>query len=82
MAQTVKGLSAVRETQVQPVDWEDPLEKAMAPHSSTLAGKSHRWRSLVGYSPWGHKELDTSEGLHFHFQGILIKKNKHWYSML
>ena len=29
------------------------LEKAMAPHSSTLPGKSHGWRSLVGYSPWG-----------------------------
>ena len=29
-------------------------EKAMAPHSSTLPGKSHGWRSLVGCSPWGH----------------------------
>ena len=28
-------------------------EKAMAPHSSTLPGKSHGWRSLVGCSPWG-----------------------------
>ena len=28
-------------------------EKAMAPHSSTLAGKSRGWRSLVGCSPWG-----------------------------
>ena len=28
-------------------------EKAMAPHSSTLPGKSHRQRSLVGCSPWG-----------------------------
>ena len=35
---------------------EDPLEKAMATHSSILAGKSHGQRSLVGYSPWGHKE--------------------------
>ena len=26
-----------------------------------LPGKSHRWRSLVGYCPWGHKELDTTE---------------------
>ena len=32
-----------------------------------LPGKSHRWRSLVGCSPWGHKELDTTERLHFHF---------------
>ena len=29
------------------------LEKAVAPHSSTLAWKSHGWRSLVGCSPWG-----------------------------
>ena len=33
---------------------ERNLEKARAPHSSTLPGKSHRWRSLVGCSPWGH----------------------------
>ena len=25
------------------------------------------WRSLIGYSPWGHKESDTTERLHFHF---------------
>ena len=31
-----------------------------------LPGKSHRRRSLVGYSPCGHKELDTTERLHFH----------------
>ena len=32
-----------------------------------LPGKSHGWRSLVGYSPWGRTESDTTEGLHFHF---------------
>ena len=31
-----------------------------------LPGKSHGWRSLVGCSPWGHKELGATEGLHFH----------------
>ena len=31
----------------------------MATHSSILAGKSH---GLAGYSPWGRKELDTTEG--------------------
>ena len=30
-----------------------------------LPGKFHGWRSLVGYSPWGHKELDTTERLDF-----------------
>ena len=39
----------------------------MAPHSSTLAGKSHGWRNLVGCSPWGCYESDTTERLHFHF---------------
>ena len=32
-----------------------------------LPGKSHGWRSLVGYSPWSHEELDTTERIHFHF---------------
>ena len=32
-----------------------------------LPGKSHGRRSLVGYSPWGHEEWDTTERLHFHF---------------
>ena len=32
-----------------------------------LPGKSHGRRSLVGCSPWGHWELDTTEQLHFHF---------------
>ena len=32
-----------------------------------LPGKSHGWRSLVGYSPWGRWESDTTERLHFHF---------------
>ena len=45
--------------------WEDPLEKEMATHSSTLAWKIPWTRSLVGYSPWGRKELDMTERLHF-----------------
>ena len=39
MAQTVKRLSTMRETWVQTLDREDPLEKEMATHSSTLAWK-------------------------------------------
>ena len=39
----------------------------MATHSSTLAWKSHGRRSLVGCSPWGLKESDMTEWLHFHF---------------
>ena len=36
-------------------DQGEPLEKEMAPHSNILPWKSHGQRSLVGYSPWGHK---------------------------
>ena len=39
----------------------------MATHSSILPGKSHGRRSLVGYSPWGREESDTTEQLHFPF---------------
>jgi len=43
------------------------ISKAMAPHSSTLAWKSHGWRSLVGCSPSGRYKSDTTEQLPFHF---------------
>ena len=39
VAQTVKHLSTMRETQVRSLGWEDPLEKEMAIHSSTIAWK-------------------------------------------
>ena len=39
----------------------------MAPHSSTLGCKSHGRRSLVGCSPWGREESDTTEQLDLHF---------------
>ena len=37
----------------------------MATYSSILTGESHGQRSLEGCSPWGHKESDTTEQLHF-----------------
>jgi len=67
VAQTGKRLLTVWETWVQSLGQEDLLEQAMVTHSSTLAGKSHGRRSVVGYSPWGCKESDTTEQLHFHF---------------
>ena len=51
VAQVVKSLPAMRETRVQSLGREDPLEKEMATHSSTLAWKIHGQGSLVGYSP-------------------------------
>ena len=50
-----------KETWVQSLGQEDPLGEGMAPHSSTLAWKIPWMRSLVVYSPWGSKELDTTE---------------------
>ena len=67
MAQTVKSLPAVGETRVQFLGQEDPLEKEMTTHSSVLTWKIPGWRNLAGYSPWGRKELDTTERLHFSF---------------
>ena len=55
----------MQETQVQSLGWEDPLEKEMAAHSSILAWKIPWTQSLVGYRPWGSKELDMTERLHF-----------------
>ena len=37
------------------------------PTPVSLPGKSHGWRSLLGCSPWGRNESDTTERLHFHF---------------
>ena len=57
----VKRLPAMRETWIRLLGWEDSLEKEMAAHSSTLAWKIHGQRSLLGYSPRGRKESDTTE---------------------
>ena len=60
----VKNLPAMQETQVRSLGWEDPLEKEMATHSyQYLPGEFHEQRSLVGYSPWGHKDSDRTEQL-------------------
>ena len=45
----------MQEMRVPSLGCEDLLEKEMATHSSILAWNSHGQRSLVGYSPWGHK---------------------------
>ena len=47
----------MQEAEVQFLGWEDPLEKEVATHSSILAWKFCGQRSLVGYSPWGHKRV-------------------------
>ena len=47
--------------EVTPLGWEDHLEEEIATHSSILAWKSHRQRSLVGCRLWGRTELDTTD---------------------
>ena len=63
VAQSVKNQPAKQETWVQSLGWKDPLEKGMATHSSILAWRIQWTTSLVGYSPWNHKESDTTERL-------------------
>ena len=44
-----------------------PWRRKWQPSPVLLPGKSRGWRSLVGYSPWSHRELDSTEQLDFHF---------------
>ena len=63
VVQTVKILPAMQEAWVQSLGQKDPLQKEKATHSSILAWEIHRQRSLMGCSPWDHKESDTTEQL-------------------
>ena len=54
-------MQEMQDTQVQPLGQEDPLEEGMATHASVLAWRIPWQRSLEGYSPWGHKESNTTE---------------------
>ena len=50
----------------------DSRRRQWHPTPVLLPGKSHGWRSLVGCSPWGRWESDTTERLHFHFSLLCI----------
>ena len=68
--QTVKNLPAMQETRVLFLGPEDPLEKEMTTHSSTLPWKkkkSHGQRSLVGHHPGVAKSQRWLSDYHFHF---------------
>ena len=67
MAQMLKKLPAVQETQLPSLDWEDPLEKEMANLSSILALETRARGPWWAYSPWGHKESDMTERVTSHF---------------
>ena len=71
VAQTVKSVPQCKRPGFA-VAREYPLEKAMHPTPVLLPGKSHGRRSLAGYSPWGRKESDTTERLHFTFTSRIL----------
>ena len=53
-----------QEKWVPSLGWEDPLEECMQPTPLFLPGVFHGQRSPAGYSPWGHKELDTTKAIY------------------
>ena len=61
VAQTVRTLPAVQETQVPSLGQEDALEKGVATYSAFLPGEPHGQRSLARCSPWGRTESDMTE---------------------
>ena len=61
MAQMVKNLSAVQETQVQSLGQEDTLKKVMSTHPSILAWRIPWTEKLRGLQSIGHKESDMTE---------------------
>ena len=61
VVQMVKNLPVMLKTWVQSLGWENPLEKAVATHSSILAWRIPWTEEPGGYSPQGCKELDTTE---------------------
>ena len=56
-------MQETQDTQVQSLCQEDPLEAAWQPTPVLLPGEFHGQRSLVGYSPWGHKDSDRTDRL-------------------
>ena len=73
VAQMVKNLPAMKETWIQSLGWEDPMEEGMPSHPLFLPGEFHGQRSLAGYSPWGHKESNMTEWLRTHTHTLNTK---------
>ena len=64
---TVQGVTRVKHGLVTKPLAPSPRRRHWHPTPGLLPEKSHRRRSLVGCSPWGREESDTTERLHFHF---------------
>ena len=54
------------ETCVRSLGGEEPQERTWQPTPVFLPGESHGQKSLAGYGPWDHKELDTAEHISTH----------------
>ena len=67
MAQTVKNLPTMQENQIQPLGREDPLEKGMAPHSSTLAWRIPWTEEPGGLLSLGSQSQTQLSDHHVHF---------------
>ena len=78
IAQTGKNLPTTQETWVRSPSQEDSMEKGLAIHSSTLAGRIPWIEEPAGlYSPWGCKKSDTTERLtHVQREGIILWPEK------
>ena len=71
----VKNLPAIQEMWVQSLGGEDPLEDAMATHSSILAWRIPWAEEPGAYSPQGHKESDTTKHTHTRLEISQGRKN-------
>ena len=66
----------MRETWVQSLGWEDPLETGKLPTPVFWSGEFHRL-----YSPWGHKELDTTERVSLSFSNLeIVRDREAWHA--
>ena len=79
VAQRLKHLPGMWETWVWPRVRRIPWRWKWQPTPVLLPGESHGGRILVGYSPWGHKKLDTTERLHFQ---LSLWSNSHIHTWL
>ena len=70
VAQRLKVCLQCRRTGLDPWVGKIPWRRKWQPIPVLLLEESYGVRRLVGYSPWGCKELDTTERLHFHFTFI------------
>ena len=75
MAHTVESACNAERPGFNPWVGKIPWSRKWQPTSVSLPGKPHEWRSLAGCSPWGHKESDTTERLHFHLIGGKLLHN-------